>query len=159
MERCKFQLIQGDTRLEIEGPRDFVEGQLAVWRDLFHKQDPAAAQIEAEKVPASPATRPIKVKTNISIQEFFKLKNPHNDADRVVVAAYYLERYEHKTSFDRQDLVTAMGKVHSIPERLDGYIQDNLRKGYIVETSDPGPKEKPFSLTFSGEKYVKEGLQ
>lgn len=156
MERCKFHLIQGDTRLEIEGPRDFVEGQLAAWRDLFR---PPGAPAEAERDAEPPPARPIAVKTKITLQEFFRLKNPHTDADRVLVTAYFLEKYERKTSFDRQDVIEALGRVHSIPERLDGYIQDNLRKGYIVEATDLKDGEKPFSITYSGEMYVKGGLE
>ena len=116
-----------------------------------------------EVIPVSPSLAihdepaQIKVKKNISIKDLVNLKQPTTFEDYVIVTSYYLDKYEYKTEFTEDEIVDFLNKVETVPLELENYIESNIKKGFLRKASDIDGIQK-YSLTFSGEKYVKDGL-
>ncbi|MFN8674377.1 MAG: hypothetical protein U0457_20145 [Candidatus Sericytochromatia bacterium] len=94
----------------------------------------------------------ISVSKKISFDDFIKLKNPSTDNDKLIVASYYLEKYERYVSFTEIDLY----RIANL-DNITQLINNNLIHGYIAKVQDCKTPEC-YTLTYSGEIYVKEGL-
>ncbi|MEK7434884.1 MAG: hypothetical protein AABZ74_17250 [Cyanobacteriota bacterium] len=151
----KFKFKKNDVELEFSGERDFVEQQIKEWKTYFLtlKDNDSKNLDNLENNYNNSKNHQISVIKNISFDDFFKLKNPETNMDKVVVAAYYLERYEKYQSFTEIDLY----KILNI-EDITTYVNKSIHSGFIEKIANCEPIEK-YTLTYSGEIYVKDGLQ
>ena len=65
------------------------------------------------------------VRKKISIREFLLTKNPQNDVQKTLIIGYYLEQYEHMSSFNVKDLEAGFRKAK---ETLPSNINDKVKK-------------------------------
>ena len=98
-------------------------------------------------------SKTITIKKNISIKDFSALKNPETIEDYVIVTCYYMDKYEYMAQFTQDHIINFLNNISEIPLELDSYINENINKGYLIKHED-----NKYSLTFSGEQYVKDGL-
>lgn len=99
------------------------------------------------------APREIKVTKKITFEDFMALKEPESNEDKVMVAAYFLEKYEKQSSFNESDVYKLL-----LIESGEKYILLNVDKGYLIEYDKSGDINN-YTLTYNGENYVREGLQ
>jgi hypothetical protein len=95
----------------------------------------------------------IKIVKKISFDDFVKLKEPNTDEDKVMVGAYFLEKYEKQEAFTEMELYRLLNT-----ENIEKYVFINIEKGLLTFFSKENAENK-YTLTYSGEMYVKDGLQ
>ncbi len=105
-------------------------------------------------------TKPEAVKKKMSIKEFILSKKPKNDVQKTLTVGYYLEKYENFLFFSVKDLksnfITAREKV---PKNIGDKVQLNIKKGHMMEVEEKKDNFKAWSLTNSGEKYIRNGFK
>lgn len=109
---------------------------------------------------ASIGNAPKRVDKTLSIKEFVLSKKPADDSQKILVAAYFLEKYDQSTSFNVKDLVKGFERAK---ERMPANINDRVNKiiantGHIMETKEKKENLKAWTLTNSGERFVEENL-
>jgi hypothetical protein len=156
MGENSFKFKYGELEIEFSGEKTYVEEQIKTWKGFIDKNFPTFNQ-EQKQIFFKPNQEnnvpEIKVKKNISIDDFIKLKAPENDADKTIVAAYYLERYEKYNSFNEEDIF----KLAKIKD-AEKFLAINLEKGFLSLFHKEN-SISDYTLTYSGEIYVREGLQ
>jgi len=151
-----FRFKKGDLEIEFSGEKDYVEKQIEIWKNLLTKNinssvEQSFSQSAVPKITLAEDLA-IEVKKNISIEDFFVLKSPENNADKTLIAAYYLEKYDKYDCFSELDLYRLLNIVN-----VSEQIEINLKKNFICRKSKKNNLNY-YTLTFSGEKYVKDGL-
>jgi hypothetical protein len=102
---------------------------------------------------SSMSTREIKVSKKITFDDFIELKNPENDDDRVMSAAYFLEKYDKQSNFNELDIYRLLSLENS-----ERFILSNVEKGYLIGDQKTGSINN-YTITYTGENYVKEGFE
>jgi hypothetical protein len=143
----------GDKEIEVTGPSDFVEKKIAE----FLKQAPSTVVVPS----AAPSSKEQAVQHSkgTSPAQFFKATNPKTDNDRVVVAAYFLEKYrnaQNATMAEIRDLIAESKR--NPPRNTNDAINQNIRKGLLMTAGDRENK-MTFVLTSDGEAEVEEMLK
>lgn len=149
----KFKFKKGDLEIEISGEKEFVELQISAWKNHLLGNDSAKDNSECSLKNNTVEYEKITVVKNISLDDFIKLKNPSEDYDKLLVGAYYLEKYEKYTNFTEMDLHRLL-KLDDVSSNLE----DNLIRGFITTISDYKNIES-YTITYAGEMYIKNGLQ
>ncbi|MFN8575482.1 MAG: hypothetical protein U0354_01370 [Candidatus Sericytochromatia bacterium] len=165
----KFKFKKDDIEFEWSGEKDFVENQLNSWKThilkILNQEEENITKVYSKKecigdsyndeiyIHKEIPYNEIKVTKNISIDDFLDLKAPENETDKVLVAGYYMERYEKYDSFNELDLYRVLNISN-----IDNYLLINTERGYL---SFIGKKNNlnTYTLTYSGEIYVREGLE
>jgi len=137
---------RGDLEFEVRGDRDFVEQHVAQWAARVFNY-PAVR--EPERLPDR---EPIRVRKNISFQDFLALKEPESLVDRLLTLAYFLEKYEGRSKYDLSELNKAWHAEFPDDAFTPDLWRDALERGYLEEI------DGRLTLTFSGEAYVQGGL-
>lgn len=159
----KFKFKKGDIEFEWSGDKEFVESQIKEWKthitDLIkgeellpNLQSISTSNNEQNNINNIPYNE-IKVIKNITIDDFINLKCPDNETDKVLVAGYYMERYEKYESFNELDLY----RILNIPD-IESYLTINTEKGYMDFIGKIN-NLNTYTLTYLGEIYVREGLE
>jgi hypothetical protein len=151
-----FRFKKGDWEIEFSGEKSFVEEQIKLWKNMIEVKVAESFSPQAEMTAVNDHEqnqKKIKVKKNITIDDFIKLKDPYDEVDKTIVAAYYLEKYEKLNSFTEIDVYRVL-KL----DNVDRYLSINLEKGYL-SSSKSNNNLISYTLTYSGEVYVKQGLQ
>lgn len=148
----RIRLKQGDRELEIEGEASFIEAHLEKLMGVAFGGAPsasgAAPQEEIRRVPASFA-----VKKNLSLSDFIALKEPQNLVDRLLVLAYYQEKYEATIAYTLAELTSLWeAQWPELPLEEETW-QAALERGYL-QWQDDGR----LTLSFAGHHYVRDGL-
>lgn len=162
MSDNKFRFKRNDIEIELSGEKEYLEGQINYWKSFIEKLSFGEDVITKEKdfidketnlVTISNNHNEIKVTKNISLEDFFELKKPENDTARVIVAAYYLERYDKYEHFSELDLYRILNISN-----IENHLLINMENGYL---SLAGNKNNInfYTLTYSGEIYVREGIE
>lgn len=150
----KFKFKKGDLEIEISGEKEFVELQINEWKNhLLDNKSINNTSSCSLKANANLEYEKITVVKNISLDDFIKLKKPSADCDKLLVASYYLEKYEKYNSFTEIDLY----RVLNI-EDVSSNLEHNIVRGFIAKNLD-GKNIDSYTLTYSGEMYIKNGLQ
>lgn len=156
-----FRFKKNDIEIELSGEKEYLESQINYWRSFIEKLSFGEHEIievinSIEKKHDSldlPNNNEIRVKKNISLEDFFDLKKPENDTERVIVAAYYLERYDKYELFSELDLY----RILNVSD-IENHILINMENGYLSLASNKN-NINFYTLTYSGEIYVREGLE
>ena len=145
-----------DAEMEVTGPSDYVERKI----EEFLKRGPATGTASSQSAPRELAHAAVASSTSgtraKSPAQFFKSVNPRTDVDRVLVAAFFLEKFRTAQS------VTA-GEVRELikeakwppPANANEAINQNIRKGFLMTAGDRDGK-MAFVVTSDGETQVDE---
>lgn len=147
-----IRIKQGDRELEIAGEASFVEAHLeklmAVAFGSVPLEAAPSAREEIRRVPASFAVR-----KNLSLADFISLKEPQRPVDRLLVLAYYQERYEATLASSRDELSGLWeAQWPDVPLEEDTW-QAAVEQGYLQEQEDGR-----LTLSFVGHHHVRDGL-
>ncbi|MBA7628155.1 hypothetical protein ES703_35630 [subsurface metagenome] len=105
-------------------------------------------------------TKPEIVKKKISIKEFILSKKPKNDVQKTLTVGYYLEKYENFLFFSIKDLKSNfIAAREKVPKNIGDKVQLNIKKGHMMEVKEKKDNFKAWSLTNSGEKYIRNGFK
>lgn len=178
--KTRFRLKRGDFEVEVAGPRDFVEAQLAQHLDRWlmlagepipgagvqavirvardtedtstESEDTLSGITEMEDYPrVSPDFRP---KVNVSIAEFLAMKQAADPADVVVVAVYYMDRYLQQDTFTAADLQALLAPLPVWEcRRAEDELEAVMARGHVERLRDGR-----LTITYKGQNYVREGL-
>lgn len=154
----KFKFKKGDLEIEISGEREFVELQIIAWKNQLLDSTSSEKNLQGcsfkgnEESINKQENEKITVVKNISLEDFINLKNPSEDYDKLLVVAYYLEKYEKYSTFTEIDLYRILN-IEDISSNLDR----NIIRGFITKSNDCKNIES-YTLTYSGEMYIKNGL-
>ncbi|MBO9540067.1 hypothetical protein J7643_05670 [bacterium] len=155
MSESRVRIRQGDRELELEGDAAFVEAQLerllpftfGAGSSLTVAPVPAP-HLEDHQVPANFA-----VKKNLSFEAFLELKQPSSDRDRLLVLAYYQEKYADLQAYPIADLAAAW--TLAWPELpWDEACWKEAVEGGFLQWQEDGR----LTLSFAGDQYVRDGL-
>jgi hypothetical protein len=143
----------GDKEIEVTGPPAFVERKISE----FLKQPPGlgAAASETKQV----RTEPTSTGKGSSPAQVLKAANPVTDNDRVLVAAYFLEKHrnaQNVTAAEIRDLITESRRP--APRNTSDCVNQNIRKGLLMTAGDRDNK-MAFVLTSDGEAAVEEMIK
>lgn len=147
----------GDNELEVTGPIYFVEEKIAEFREQ-QKATPVAGI--ARSSPPHPTTQTSPKNTKeMSAAQFFKKVSPKSDADRVLAAGYFLEKYKDEESFTAAEISQIIQKEAKTPppKNPNDVVNGNIRKGYMMAAGDKDGK-KAFVLTTDGEEAIETSL-
>lgn len=143
----EFKIKKADIEISFRGNQEFVEKQLQEWKNIILE-----IIEQTNKDNLKQEVKKIEVKKNINFNDFLKLKNPSNKEEQVIVASYFLEKYEKKEYFSFDDLKTILNLSD-----LDKYLEINVERGFLQRVKN-NQNKYCYTLTYSGEVYVKEGL-
>ncbi len=94
-----------------------------------------------------------------SVREFLNQKAPKTAADKAIVIAYYLEKFEINTSFTTDELMAAFLQAKEAPPgNPSDLLYQNAKRGLVMEASQKKGRQKAYVLTNSGEKFVEAGF-
>ena len=155
MSDCRIRLRHGARELELEGDRLFVEEMLARYAPWIQSADfadaPPGAPIPSGDVPRVSSS--FRVQTAISFADFLQLKAPQNPLGRLLVLAYFLEKYQHRPAYTPDEL-TVWWHERWPAEPLDSQLcQEAVAEGYL-EWETP----EALTLTYRGQMHVRDGL-
>ena len=96
----------------------------------------------------------------ISIKEFILSKKPKDDVQRTLAIGYYLEKYQHLTSFNIRDLVDGFRVAKDkVPPNMSDKVQMNAKKGHMTEAKEKKDKLMAYYLTNTGEQFVENDFK
>lgn len=146
----RIRIKQGDRELEIEGEAGFVEAHLEKLMGAAFGAAPVAPEgrEEIRRVPASFA-----VQKNLSLDDFIELKGPQDLVDRLLVLAYYQEKYEATIAYSLAELSTLWEAQWPELVLAEETWQAAIDRGYLQWQEDGR-----LTLSFSGHHYVRDGL-
>lgn len=154
MSECRIRLKNGDREIELAGDRDFVEEQLARFASWIHGAvEPAAvpAASPVRELPRVPTS--FQVKPAISFEEFLQLKSPRSPLGRLLVLAYFLEKYQYRPAYAPDELVT-WWQERWPTEPLDARLWEEAIDAGYLERETP----EALTLTYRGQMHVRDGL-
>jgi len=147
----------GDSELEVTGPIDFVEKKIAEFREHQKTTPLAGSTITPPLLPTQTSHKSTK---GMSAAQFFKKISPKSDADRVLAAGYFLEKYKNEESFTAAELSHIIQKEAKTPppKNSNDVVNGNIRKGYMMAAGDDKDGKKAFVLTTDGEEAIETSL-
>lgn len=149
----EFKIKKSDIEISFKGNQDFVQKQLDDWKETIIQILKLDIKENKKQESKKEELKIIEVKKNIDINDFFNLKKPNNREEEVIVTGYFLEKYEKKQMFSFDDVKELLNVSD-----LDKYLEINVEKGFLQRVKN-NENKYCYTLTYSGEVYVKEGLQ
>lgn len=148
----RIRLKQGDRELEIEGDEGFVASQLEkLMAVVFGASGAPAAPKSHEEIRRVPAS--FAVQKNLSLGDFIELKDPRDLVDRLLVLAYYQEKYEAAIAYPLAELSTLWSAQWPDLPLEEETWQAAVDRGYLQWQEDGR-----LTLSFAGHHYVRDGL-
>ena len=142
----------GDTEVEVSGPSDYVEKKI---QEFLKKASGSGAPTPLPQA-GSLAETQSETKKRLSAAQFFKRSNPKTDVDRVLAAAYFLEKNEGHENFTSAEIRDLIQKAKwPPPTNANDAINKNIKKGLLMSAGDRD-KKMAFVLTSDGEEFVEE---
>jgi hypothetical protein len=103
--------------------------------------------------------RPPQTAKGISVKEFILDKKPSGDPNKTVTIGFYLERHRKVSPFTIKDLEQLFREAREpVPTNLNDVVNQNISKGFMMETETKKDGRKAWTLTATGEKFVEDGL-
>ncbi|MNR86243.1 hypothetical protein D3C72_170920 [compost metagenome] len=155
MSDCRIRLRNGAREFEVAGDRLFVEEMLARFAPWVQSPDPAevapGVPVPAGDPPRVPSS--FRVQAAVSFADFLQLKAPQSPLGRLLVLAYFLEKYQYRPAYAPDEL-TAWWHERWPSEPLDSQLcQEAVNEGYL-EWETP----EALTLTYRGQMHVRDGL-
>lgn len=155
----RIRIRKGDTEIEIEGDKEFVEKHIEEFKEEL-SQIPEVPLSEGKSI--SPTIereekeQEPKLK-DLSLAEFYKIKQPKDHNETVVVFAYWLTKKENKEEFKTGDISKCYDVARiTKPKNTTQHIQRAAsgKKAWLTT----GYKKEYYKLTLTGEELVEKEL-
>jgi hypothetical protein len=125
--------------------------------ELLKNHEERIAKIESQLTSKDLRELPTKRK---SIKEFILEKKPKGARQIGIVIAYYLEKYENKSSFTVSDLDQGFRDAKEpSPANMNDLTYKNTKSGIFMETKKTETGLKAWTLTNTGEKIVENNFE
>ncbi|NTW13626.1 MAG: hypothetical protein HGA31_01165 [Candidatus Moranbacteria bacterium] len=96
----------------------------------------------------------------MSVKEFLLQCNPKGDVQKTLAIGYFLEVHEGMASFNKTNIERSFQAIKERPPiNINDKINMSIRKGHIHEGSEKKDGKTTWSLTPSGEEFVKNHFQ
>lgn len=96
---------------------------------------------------------------SMSIKEYIIKKQPRDDVQRTLVIAAYLESFKDMANFTAEDLKQHFKEARLKPPiNVNDKINQNIKKGWLMDTGKSDQGKKTWNLTMSGEDKIKNGF-
>lgn len=161
MSLGRIRLKNGDREIELEGDRLLIEELLARYAPWVQGGMPPEIacppalspdeERELAELPRVPAS--FRVQTTLTVEDFLALKAPRFPMGRLLVLAYYQEKYQHRPSYSPGELAAWWQEVWPAEPFNSELCQEALDQGYF-EWAAP----EALTLTFTGQAHVRDGL-
>lgn len=163
MSQARIRLKNGARELELEGDRLLIEELLARYAPWVqagaHGAGAHGAGIQGiesagdafQDLPRVPSA--FRVETKVALVDFLALKAPASPLDRLLVIAYYLEKYQQCPEYPPGRLAATWQECWP-KETLDSQLwEEGVAQGYL-EWQQP----ETLTLTYRGQIHVRDGL-
>ena len=138
-QNYRIRIKLGEAEIEVEGDKEFVEKHI----EKFKKEMPKTAkELPSEEKTVIPETQKEDVELGkLSLAEFYKMKQPKDHNETVVVFAYWLTEKENKGEFRPKDIEecytkTGIRKPSNIPQTMKVLARGD--KAYLIKTGKRG---------------------
>lgn len=163
---ARIRLRNGDRELELEGDRGMLEELLAryaPWVQGGMHPDiacpPALSPDEERELAAVPlaemprVSSAFRVQTTLTLGEFVEMKAPQTPLGRLLVLAYYHEKYRQQSCYVLDKLAAWWQEAYPSEPFDPELAQRAVDEGYL-EWETP----EALTLTFTGQTHVRDGL-
>lgn len=134
----------------IEGRLDEI---LTIVKGLEKKLSRDVAREQTISVRVSPSRK-------MSVKEFLLQCGPKGDVQKTLAMGYFFEIYEGMTSFNKADIEKAFQAIKERPPlNINDKVNMSIRKGHILEGAEKKDSKTAWSLTPSGEEFVRNHFQ
>lgn len=139
-ETYRIWIKKGDIEIEVEGDKDFVEKHIKEFKGELQKVTEKALPEEKSVSQVTEKKEEIKLE-NLSLAEFYKMKQPKDHNETVVVFSYWLMIKEGKEEIRPKDIGECYSKIGirkptNIPHTMK--ILASGRKAYLSKTEKRG---------------------
>ena len=144
----KIRIRHGDNEIEIDGSETFVKKQLASFYErIQHTQLASPSAMLKKEIQASAAKRPAGKQPTSA--EFYKSKNRRDGISQILIFGKYLEEYQQKSEFSRQD-INNVARDAKISKDIHGqYFSNGVKQGLLRNLG-----HGKYSLTLSAEEVL-----
>lgn len=145
----KIKIREGNYEFEIEGDKEFVELYYTKIKEDFLKNG------VVERIVLNEEVSNLKLK-NLSMIDFYKLKEPQNHNDVILVIAYWLFSMENIEEFQAStDILKQYDNIKlKKPKNIHQHIGDLKKDGLIMSGNQSGS----YKLTLDGIEFVENEL-
>ncbi len=100
------------------------------------------------------------VSKKLSLKEFLLSIKPESHVLKTLSIGYYLEKFGESAAFNTTDLENAFREAkESLPSNINQMVNENIKKGHIMEAKEKKNGLKSWVLTSSGEIFVETNFQ
>ena len=151
----RIRLKKANTEIEVEGDKEFVEKHIEELKEeLLKITEEISSQ---EKTVGAIAEREEKKLENLSLAEFYKMKQPKDHNEIVVAFAYWLTVKENKEKFRPKDIDECYSKIgikkpKNIPQTMK--ILASGDKAYLIKTGERGI----YKVGMFGKEFIEKEL-
>jgi hypothetical protein len=155
---CRVRIVRNGEELEFEGAAVFVKEML----ERFHVtpgSGPATGVrtvVPAEK--ATPALLAPQRGKELSVGEFVRQLGFRKHTDFVVAFGYYLEKFKGVSEFTAADVNNCYYEAKLESSNTSQMVFQNIKRGYMMEGKSGNKARRAYTLTSSGETFVKNAL-
>ena len=153
-QNYRIRIKLGEVEIEVEGDKEFVEKHI----EEFKKEMPKIAKELPSKKTVTPEIQKEKDELErLSLAEFYKMKQPKDHNETVVVFAYWLRKKEGEEEFKTRDIsncydTTRIQKPKNITQHIQAVASG--KKAWLTG----GSKKGFYKLTLTGEDFVEKEL-
>lgn len=99
-------------------------------------------------------------RSQVSVVEFLRDKNPSTAMDKVLVFAVFHENQSGKDIFNTEDILSLWRQAKETPPaNINDLINKNIKKGFIAEEKVEKGQKKSWYVTSSGIEVVNKSFQ
>lgn len=96
----------------------------------------------------------------MSPKEFLLLYPSTSATQKTLLLAYFIENYKKEVSFNTADVSQLFREAkEKQPANINDLVNNNIKKGFIMDAAEKKDNKKAWSLTVSGENYVDTTLK
>jgi hypothetical protein len=141
----KIRIRHGDNEIEVDGNEAFVKKQLAgFYERIQHTQLASPSAMLKKEIQASAAKKTAGKQPTPA--EFYMSKNRTDGISQILIFGKYLEEYQGKSEFSRQD-INKVAKDAKISKDIHGqYFTNAVKQGLLRNLG-----HNQYSLTLSAE--------
>jgi hypothetical protein len=155
----RIKVVRGDQDFEAEGDKAFVLSMLNRFEGSPAAPPPPPPATKGGKRQPAEAQRPLAPAKGMSVGEFIRQFGFKRHTDLVLAFGYYLEQHGGATDFAAADVNNCYYEAKMESSNTSQMIIQNIRRGYLMEAKGEKGKRRRYTLTRTGEDYLKEALK
>jgi hypothetical protein len=153
----RLKIVRGDQQFEAEGDKAFVLQMLQRFED---EQPPVSIRETAKPTKSGKAAveRHLAVGKGVSVGEFIRQFQFKKHTDIALAFGYYLEQHTGLAAFTAADISNCYYEAKMESSNTSQILILNIRRGYMMEARGEKGAKRRYTVTRSGEDYLKKAL-